>query len=69
MANESGDKVQDRQRHNFSSIGIMVEVLIRNGFSIVVFDASFTDRGRLRYLPLQISVVSQHWLSYCLTVS
>ena len=51
MADESGDKVQDRQRHNFSNVGIMVEVLIGDGFAIVVFDAGFTDRGRLRYLP------------------
>jgi hypothetical protein len=45
MADESGDKVQDRQRHNFSNVGIMVEVLIGDGFAIVVFDAGFTDRG------------------------
>ena len=56
MADESGDKVQDRQRHNFSSIGIMVEVLIGNGFSIVVFDASFTDRGAFEVLAQVVNI-------------
>lgn len=45
MADESGNKFQDRQRHNFSDVGIMVKVLIGNRFPIIVFDTSFTNGG------------------------
>ncbi|OHC07173.1 MAG: hypothetical protein A3K50_03830 [Planctomycetes bacterium RIFOXYD12_FULL_42_12] len=56
MADESGDKVQDRQRHNFSNVGIMVEVLIGDGFAIVVFDTGFTDRGPFEVLAQVVNI-------------
>ena len=45
MADESGDEVQDRQRHGFLFVGIMVEIFIGNRFSIVEFDTGFPNRG------------------------
>lgn len=45
MADESGDEVQDRQRHGFFFVGIMVEILVGNRFSIVEFDTGFPNRG------------------------
>ena len=56
MADESRDKVQDRQRHNFSNVGIMVEVLIGDGFAIVEFDAGFTDRGAFEVLAQVVNI-------------
>ena len=45
MADESCNEFQDRQRHNFSDIGVMIKVFIGNRFPIVVFDTGFTNRG------------------------
>lgn len=56
MADESGYKVLDRQRHNFSNVGIMVEVLIGAGFAIVVFDVGFTDRGAFKVLVQVVNI-------------
>lgn len=45
MADESGNKLQDRQRHSFFRIGIMVEVFIGNGCTVIEFNTGFTKRG------------------------
>lgn len=45
MGDESFNEILNGQGHHFEGIGVMVEVEIRDGFTVITLDAGFSDRG------------------------
>lgn len=59
VADEPFDKVQYRQGHNFFDIGIVIQILKGNGFTVIEFDSGFT-KGRSFEVFAEILYVSLH---------
>ncbi len=41
---ESFNEILNGQGHHFDGIGVVIQVVIRNGFTVITLDAGFSDR-------------------------
>ena len=56
MCNETGDEIQDWERHGFNSIGIMVQKSISDAIAVKGLDSGFRD-GRAFEVSAEIEDV------------